>query len=154
MIDLSASSRHVMFRALFVHGALFHCQGFRFSENDMRDKYLLVMRGQSKEGKSYFYLPTSQVEKLRSNPIFHNEYYLFESGSIQQFKKETAINIRNLKEGLFQDFADRYVFRPPGRCLDFVASIENDHMAAICKLVHESPSLSLHYKQLALPIDL
>ncbi len=151
MVDFSIESLQQNIRALFVHGALFHCESHGFEDGSSRDKFLLVMRGRKEDAQCYYYLPTSKVTRLQANVLYRNALYIFPLGSVSNFTVETAININDHKKCNFQKFESRYVSPPKDRKLDFLCNIGDDRMAAICRLIKASPKISSFDKGQMIP---
>lgn len=147
MLQFSREQRKKTFRDLFVHGSLFHIQGYGFDDYTLKDKYLLVMRGLATDEECYFFLPTSQVDKHRKNPIYQDSLYIFPEGSISYFPTETAIVVTNFHCRPYQRFETRYVDQPKGRHLDYLMSVPSHHMEAICKLIDDSDEISPFHKR-------
>jgi len=151
LILVPEAQRAETFKGLFIHGALFHIQDYRFEDYTGKDKFLLVMRGLATDGNCYFYLPTSKVDQYRSNPVFRNSLYVFPNKSIVHFPVETAIVIANCRHRPYQLFEGRYINQPVGKDLVFLDFIPQEHMEAICAMVHDSEEISDFHKRQLIP---
>lgn len=151
VIEFPKEDKVKAFRALFNHGALFHCEEHGYSDHTSSNKYLLVMRGWAVDGKCFYYLPTSQVDKYRDNPIYNNSLFVFPVGSVDYFKDETAIVITNVHSGNFQKFENRYVNEAVNRKLVHLGNLESGNMSQICALVSSSDGLSNYEKRQLIP---
>ena len=151
MIEFPREEKAKAFRALFSHGALFHCEEHGYRDHTSSNKYLLVMRGWAVDSDCFYYLPTSQVDKYRNNPIYEHSLYVFPVGSVDYFKEETALIITSVQRGNFQKFENRYVNETVNRKLVHLEHLESGHMSQICALVNSSDDLSDYLKRQLVP---
>jgi hypothetical protein len=149
MIDFPNSKE--AFAKLFATSALFHCKNYNFSQNNSKDKFLLVLSGRDESGQSHFYLPTSQVDKYMGNPLFSDSIFIFPENAISQFPKKTAIIIRDLHSKEYDYFERKFLSNNDEDCIKYCEMIPDQIMTDIYKKIVASRWISLEKKKRILP---
>ena len=152
MIEITSEFSKEAFKGLFVRGALFHCQNYDFWDGSTKKKFVLVLNGCDSSSNCYFLLPTSQLEKCRNNPILSKSLYVFPSGSITSFTKETGIIISDIYSKDYTYFEQKYLDQSCGRrTLSFCENVGDTVMEDIDKRVLANNNIALKIKKEVLP---
>jgi uncharacterized protein YcbX len=109
------------------------------------------MRGLREDGKCYFYLPTSRVDKYRDNPIYSNDLYIFPVGSIRHFSRETGIVISSPHDRNYLMSEGRYFGGQTRKHLDYLGKIPEQHMKAMSELIQSSNRVTEYVKRQLVP---
>jgi hypothetical protein len=150
MIDFPPNVARQNFRKLFSRGALFHCKNYNFEDSTTKNKFLLVLNGHHDSGKSYFYLPTSQVEKLKNNKLSTPRLYIFPSDCIHAFTKETGILIFPILHKAVAYFEAKCQGCGDGT-LTYCEPVPEQIMQEIDSAIIASKDISLSTKKIILP---
>jgi hypothetical protein len=151
MIDIPPELLEENFEKLFVRGAIFWCKNYDLWDAAPKPKYILVLTGRDSEGWSYFYLPTSKVGKHQANLVFASSIHVIPAGTVQCFRQETAIVIRNVHRQHYDRFRRKFLNPTDTDCLDFLQMMPDHIMNDLYKMILASVEIPLLTKKKILP---
>ena len=151
MIELPPNLLRNQFQERFISGAVFFCRNYDIWKSVPKDKFLLVLNGRDAQGYAYYFLPTSQVERVRSNSILSASLYVIPSGSIGCFLKETGIVVKDIRKTATGRLERRYVNPSEDDQLEFRQMMPGKIMDEIYNMIRASREISLDNKRAVLP---
>ncbi len=151
MIQIPDELSRDNFKGLFVRGGLFHCRNFNFADGTTRDKFILVLNGCNPSGRSYFFLPTSKVDKYEGNMLYQDGLFVFSGDSVSTFSEKTAVVIRNVHSKNHTYFEQKYLKKSGPDGLDFREAIDDAVMDEIDRMIMASTDIELRIKKEVLP---
>ena len=146
MIDIPEGEQRKVFRANFVHGAIFLFEQYVFEDNTAKPKFILVLNPKDENEYSHFCLPTSKVLKIRSNPLRLARSYILPAGTVNCFPKETAIEVTSIRSKEYVWFEKKYISHTFGFKLEYIQRMPESIMDDIKELILTSPYLSPQQK--------
>lgn len=120
-------------------------------EDVPRDKFLLVLNGGDSKGYAYYFLPTSQVERVRSKTILSASLYAIPGGVIGCFPKETGIVVKDIHKTAVGRLERRYVNPNDNNRLEYLQMMPEEIMDDIYTKIVASRVISLDNKRAVLP---
>ena len=106
----------------------------------------MVLNPRDIEEECHFYLTTSKVSKLMSNPILRDSCYVIPVGEVKCFRQETAINIRNIRTKKYTSVELKYIKHTYGDSLKYVQEMPENIMSDIKQLIINSPDITSQRK--------
>ncbi len=146
MIEIPEEERLRIFNQSFVCGAIFLYEKYEFDDGSKKSKFLLVLNPQDQDGICHFYLTTSRVTKIMSNPILKESCYLIPAGEVDCFPKDTVINIRDVKPMQSTLIQQKYIKHFKGESLIYKQKMPDNIMSDIRDLVLQSRDLTPQQK--------
>jgi hypothetical protein len=151
MIDIPPELLEENFPKLFIRGAIFLCKNYDLWDVAPKDKYILILNGCDSDGWTYFYLPTSKVDKYRNNPIYSKSFYVIPAGTVNCFDKETSIITRNVHQKKYDRFKRKFVNPTDTDCLTFLQMMPEKVMDDIYQKIVASIEIPFLKKKKILP---
>lgn len=142
MIDIPEADQRKVFQDHFVHGAIFRFERFVFDDNTSKPKFILVLNPKDEDKFCHYFLPTSNVLRIRTNPLRFDRSYIMPEGTVDCFPKETAIEIAPVRPREYTWFENTYISRTVGFRLEFKQKMPEPIMNDIKELILASPYLS------------
>ncbi len=151
MIELPPNLLRDQFHKRFIPGAVFFCRNYYIWESVPKDKFLLVLNGRDEQGYAYYFLPTSQVERVRSNSIWSAALYVIPGGSIGCFPKETGIIVTDIHKTTAGRLERKFVNPSTDDRIEFREMMPEKIMDEIYVMIRASREISLDSKRAVLP---
>jgi len=151
MIDIPPELLEDNFAKLFIRGAIFLCKNYDLWDATPKDKFILILNGRDSDSWTYFYLPTSKVDKHRKNPVYSKSLYVISPGEVECFTKETSIIIRNVHQKKYDRFKRKFVNPTDTDRLRFLQMMPENIMDDIYQKIMASVEIPLLKKKKILP---
>ncbi|MEZ5360462.1 MAG: hypothetical protein R3F48_16740 [Candidatus Zixiibacteriota bacterium] len=156
MIDIPKDIKDKIcdFRTVAVPGSVFYCKNYKFPDNSQKNKYILILKSCDFNNNSVFFLPTSQLDKFQEIPYLLRQLYIFSEDKVPEFRKETAICIRDLKRQPYHILERRFLANDNSIKLEYRFQIPKECLLEIYKRIKNSQDLSEFQKKCAIPEDI
>ncbi len=146
MIDIPEADQRKVFQNHFVHGAIFRFERFVFEDKTSKPKFILVLNPRDENEFCHYFLPTSNVLRIRTNPLRFDRSYIMPEGTVDCFPKETAIEIAPVRPREYAWFEEKYITHTFGGKLEYIQKMPEPIMDDIKELILTSPYLSPQLK--------
>ncbi|MCH8026960.1 MAG: hypothetical protein IID63_02430 [candidate division Zixibacteria bacterium] len=146
MIDIPEGEQRKVFQTHFVHGAIFRIEKFIFEDKTAKPKFILILNPKDENQYCHFCLPTSNVLRIRTNPLKFDRSYILPAGTVNCFPKETAIEVTSIRSKEYVWFEEKYISHAFGYKLEYKQKMPELIMNDIKELILMSPYLSPRLK--------
>lgn len=149
MINLSTEALERHFDKNFVKGAIWYYKKFYFrNTGEIRDKYVLILTPKAGDGKCYFLLPSSKVQKLTQNRLL--SCFVISKGYCSCFDRDTVVDVTNIQSIGYEDARQSYIDSPFDRKIEFVGFLDNSILEVLLEMIASSREVPKSIKEFVL----
>ena len=152
MIDIPSNTFLDVFNKYFVAGSVWYYKQFHFiTTGQKRDKYIIILNPMAIDNRTYFVLPTSQVDKLTGNLVIGKDCFFISHLQNECFPLDTAVDVSNIQSLPYNHIKSAYINGPFSTKIEHKGALEPGIMSNIHDIAVLSSRISPKILKLIYP---